>query len=162
MRFSTLIVVPALCAVTLNVSSSRAQRSPSLGHRAADSVAPQVDTAKTLNDVSEANEVLLSARMYNAIRAVESYRNSIQRKALDANELAFDNFDIRVIPGEKSTWLKKTEADTCFAVVLEPKLKQGEKVFLDGPRALGRMAGYAVRKSDFVVVRSELRAWTRP
>lgn len=118
-----------------------------------------VDTGELLNRQGERNEVLLSGRMFRALANVIDYRRRKQSKELTRTELDPINFDFRIIPGARSTWLTDIEKRDCFAVVLEPKLKPGEKVLLHGPRSLGRIAGYAVRISDGAVLRAEIRPW---
>jgi hypothetical protein len=116
----------------------------------------QQGLAAELNAASEAKRVLLSARMYLAIKSVEAYRNGAQSVQLRNSERNTSNFDIEVTPGGKSAWLRPDEKETHFEVVFAPRFLLGEKATIDGPRALGRVAIYAVKKSDLQITRAAL------
>jgi hypothetical protein len=119
--------------------------------------AAETDIATQMNEATEARMVLLSARMYFAIKSVEAYRNGVQKRQLSANERNLNNFHIEVIPGGESKWLRQGERDTHFEVMIAPQQVPGARVLLHGPNVLGRLVLYAVRKSDMQVTRSEFQ-----
>jgi hypothetical protein len=114
------------------------------------------DIASQLNEVSEARRVILSTRMYFAIKSVEVYRNTVQKAALSASERKWSNFDIMIMPGSKSSWLQPAEKKTHFEVTLMPRRESGDPIALDTPSSLGRLACYAVRISDYEVTRVDV------
>jgi hypothetical protein len=93
--------------------------------------------------------------MYLALKSVEAYRAGVQKKALRESERDLANFNLHVIPGSKSNWLKPEEKESHFEVMVAPRFLPKEEVVLHGPRALGRFGLYAVRKTDFKVTRDE-------
>jgi hypothetical protein len=116
-----------------------------------------VDLATFANQLMDSTEVELSPKMFRAIQAVERYRAQVQRKLLTSDEAVFDNFNIRVKPGESSIgWLTGGEKKTCYLVVLSPRFQPGEVVAMDRHAKIGRVSLYAVRKSDYQIIRTQL------
>lgn len=117
------------------------------------------DTASAMNLVVDRGEATLSPGMLQAIRAVETYRGRVQAKALTRTERDFGNFNIHVYTENDATpikWLREEEQGNCYVVNLSARRLPGEVIYTDTYPKLGRSATYAVRKSDFKVIRSDL------
>jgi hypothetical protein len=127
--------------------------------RGTENTVTEPDVAASYADAVDGAEVMMSPKHYRAVRAVERYREGAQARALTASEREFMNFDIH-IPGAdlvaRDSWLTAAEKKTCYLVELFPRYQPGEKVVLDSRPRAGRIARYAVRKSDFTVVRAAL------
>jgi hypothetical protein len=132
--------------------------------RAEIQAATKGDLASSMTAAVDNSGVLLSSKSYRAIQAVERYRKSAQWKTLTVAERNFDNFDIAVNAPERALSLRGDEKQSCYEIVLWPRLAPGEKVTLDTPAKLGRSALYVVRKSDNRILRAELdnpKRWER-
>jgi hypothetical protein len=116
------------------------------------------DTAAAMMATVDDSAALISPKMYRAIAAIEAYRRSVQRKSLTPDERVFDNYYFGVNARDKTMWLTPEERETCYEIVLWPRYRAGEKVMIDVPAKVGRSAVYVVRKSDFRVVRSQIRS----
>lgn len=117
------------------------------------------DTASAMNLVVDRGEATLSRGMLQAIRAVENYRARVQAKVLTRTERDFGNFNIHVYTQNDATpikWLREEEQGNCYVVSLSAQRLPGEVIYTDTYPKLGRSATYAVRKSDFKVIRSDL------
>jgi hypothetical protein len=114
------------------------------------------DTAAAMMATVDDSAASISPKMYRAIAAIEAYRRSVQRKSLTPDERVFDNYYFGINARDKTMWLKPEERETCYEIVLWPRYRPGEKVIIDVPPKVGRSAVYAVRKSDFRVVRSQI------
>lgn len=116
------------------------------------------DEASMLNAVAESSRTVVSGRTYMAMAAVVKFRLGRQRAKLRPAELVVENFEVAVVRGDidhpNVKWLRPEEKAQCFLVELIPKYKVGEEVRLDDPRKDIRRASYAVRMSDYAVIRS--------
>lgn len=119
------------------------------------------DLATSMNAAMDNSEAMLSSGMYRAIQAVQAYRNREQKAVLTNSERDFNNFNIKVMTESDDTpgkWLRESERRHCYMVRLSARRMPGEPIYTDTPARLGRTAFFAVRKSDFRIVRAEIDA----
>jgi hypothetical protein len=120
----------------------------------------RTDTAVSFTDAVDSAGVFMSPLQYRAIQAVERYRSTFQSPGLTASERDLMNFDIWVLSPEEAsseTWIGRKQASTSYLITLAPRYRRGEPVRTDRRAQAGRIAKYAIRKSDFVVVSSAIR-----
>lgn len=121
--------------------------------------ATEGDLATSMNEATDRGEAILSPGMYRAIQAVQGYRSLQQKRTLTGGERNFANFNISVYTESADTsvkWLDEGERPNCYVVRLSARRLPGEIIYTDTPPKLGRTAFYAVRKSDFRILRSQV------
>jgi hypothetical protein len=119
----------------------------------------RVNNATAYLNAADAAAVSLSSTHYRVIKAVEHYRDSVQKKLLSATEREFRNFDIHIEALKdlgKNEWLNEQEKASCYLVYLFPRPEPNEETFLHRSPKAGRIAKYAVRRTDFAIVRGAL------
>ncbi len=161
MRHSTLVALSLALSFIVQAAGSssgtqQAQEQLSPEAEAEIARATAGDLATSINEGVDGSDARISAGMYRAIKAIESYREQVQKAELTSNERQLGNFNISFRSKRNSLFLRDEERETCYEIVLSARFLPGEKVLMDIPGVLGRSAAYAVRKSDYRVLRAEI------
>jgi hypothetical protein len=103
--------------------------------------------------------ITLSPKYYKAIAAVYEYRRTKQSAVLTNKERDMMNFDIQVLGRDRmaaESWLSQQERAGCYVIFLAGRYRRGEEIIAERGAEVGRSTKYAVRKTDYAVVKAAI------
>jgi hypothetical protein len=148
-----IVIVTVIGLSDLSAGSAGAHSS------AAADVTPLPNLASEMVRQIDSATIVISPKYFRAMTAVAEYRRRNQRVVLTPSERDLMNFFFQVFGPERNSaeeWLTSQQKRDCLVIALVARPAPGEPIMLDAHARAGRTVLYAVRKSDYVVVRARI------